>query len=165
MQTYELTQKILAVGPTYEVRMASSGAAAAEGDPLLTIRGKLFSATPSLSIANGDDGPALGTMKGNFTRTKFECLGDDDRLIGSLQFPMIALRKTFTLRAGDKEYQADGGIFVGEFVCKDEGGAVVMKISKQASLRDKFRIEADESIPQPLALLAAVAIDQRFFQE
>ena len=159
MQTYELTQKILAVGPAYEVRTEP------DGPQLLTIRGKLFSAVPSLSISSGEDGPVTGTMKGNFTRTKFECIDDGDRLIGSLQFPMIALRKSFTLRAGDKEYQADGGIFAGEFVCKDAEGAVVMKISKQASLRDKFRIEADESIPQPLALLAAVAIDQRFFQE
>ena len=78
---------------------------------------------------------------------------------------MIALKKTFTLKSGDKEYQADGGYLAGEFVCKDEQGAVVMKITKELALRDKFRIEADETIPAPLALLAAVAIDQRFFQE
>ena len=29
----------------------------------------------------------------------------------------------------------------------------------------EIRIEADESIPSSLALLAAVAVDQRFFQE
>jgi hypothetical protein len=40
-----------------------------------------------------------------------------------------------------------------------------MKITKQLSLRDKFRIESDGQIPMPLALLAAVAVDQRFFQE
>jgi hypothetical protein len=160
MQTYELTQKLLSVGPTYEVRQADTGAT----DPVVTIRGKLFSATPSLSMQQGSDGPVIGAMKGNFTRTKFEC-HEGDRLVGSLAFPMLALKKTFTLKNGDKEYQADGGYLAGEFVCKDERGDVVMKITKELSLRDKFRIEASESIPAPLALLAAVAIDQRFFQE
>jgi hypothetical protein len=160
MQTYELTQKLLSVGPTYEVRPADSGAT----DPVLTIRGKLFSATPSLSMQEGTDGPVVGAMKGNFTRTKFECR-EGDNLVGSLAFPLIALKKSFTLKSGEKEYTADGGYLAGEFVCKDEQGEVVMKITKQLALRDKFRIEAAETIPAPLALLAAVAIDQRFFQE
>jgi uncharacterized protein YxjI len=161
MQTFELTQKILSVGPTYEVRPVESTAS----DPLLTIRGKLFSATPSLSIAEGSDGPVVGSMKGNFTRTKFECT-EGDRVLGSIAFPMLALRKSFTLKANAKEYHADGGYLAGEFVCKDgDTGEVVMTIKKELSLRDKFRIEASETIPAPLALLAAVAVDQRFFQE
>ena len=164
MQTYELTQKLLAIGPTYEVRPVADTTTQATEEPMLTIRGKLFSATPSLSIAQGTEGPVLGAMKGNFTRTKFECT-EGDRLVGSISFPMLALRKSFTLRANDKEYTADGGYLAGEFVCKDDAGDVVMKITKQLSLRDKFRIEAAENIPAPLALLAAVAVDQRFFQE
>jgi uncharacterized protein YxjI len=165
MQTYELTQKILSIGATYEVRNAALPDAS-NCDPLLTIKGKLFSMSPSLSISQGGaDGPVIGAMKGNFARTKFECKGADDVVLGSLAFPMIALKKSFTLHANDKEYKADGGYLAGELVCKDPAGEVVLKITKQLALRDKFRIEADESIPAPLALLAAVAIDQRFFQE
>jgi uncharacterized protein YxjI len=160
MQTFELTQKLLSVGTTYEVRPGETP----DAQPVVTIRGKLFSATPSLALTQGTDGPVIGSMKGNFTRTKFECT-EGDKLVGSLSFPMLALRKSFTLRADDKEYQADGGYLAGEFVCKDDKGEVVMKITKQLSLRDRFRIETSETIPAPLALLAAVAIDQRFFQE
>jgi uncharacterized protein YxjI len=165
MQTFELTQKILSIGATYEVRDAAALSDTSSEVPLLTIRGKLFSATPSLSIAEGIDGPVIGAMKGNFTRTKFECKSADDAVIGSLTFPMLALKKSFTLHANDQEYKADGGYTAGEFVCKNGAGEVVLKITKQLALRDKFRIEAAESIPTSLALLAAVAIDQRFFQE
>lgn len=161
MHTYELTQKILAWGPTYEVRNTQS----ADVEPLCTIKGKLFSATPSLSINQGLEGPPVGAMKGNFARTKFECRGADDTLLGSVQFPLLALKKSFTLKTGDQEYQADGGYLAGEFVCKDAAGNVVLKITKELSLRDKFRIETNQAIPTPLALLAAVAVDQRFFQE
>jgi hypothetical protein len=87
------------------------------------------------------------------------------RLVGSVSFPMISLKKSFTLQTEGKKYEADGGYLAGELVCKDDSGHVVLKITKQLSLRDKFRIEADESIPSQLALLAAVAVDQRFFQE
>ena len=167
MQAYELTQKLLSVGPTYEVRNVPTpmGGVDETAPPMVTIKGKLLSATPMLFINEGVEGPGLGIMKGNFSRTKFECKTADDQLIGSLQFPMLALKKTFTLQAGTKEYKADGGYLAGEFVCKDDAGNVVMRISKQLALRDKFRIEADDSIPTPLALLAAVAVDQRFFQE
>lgn len=165
MHAYELTQKILTIGATYEVRDAAALADTSSEVPLLTIRGKLFSAVPSLSISEGTDGPVIGAMKGNFTRTKFECKTADETLIGSLTFPLLALKKSFTLFANDQEYKADGGYTAGEFVCKNGSGEVVLKITKQLSLRDKFRIEAAESIPAPLALLAAVAIDQRFFQE
>jgi uncharacterized protein YxjI len=168
MQTYELTQKILSIGPTYEVRNVAPqlGVADDNAPPVVTIKGKLLSATPMLSMNEGaGEGPAVGSMKGNFTRTKFECKTADDRLVGSIQFPMIALKKSFTLLTEGKEYKADGGYLAGEFVCKDDAGNVVMKITKQLSLRDKFRIEADDSIPSQLALLAAVAVDQRFFQD
>jgi len=167
MQAYELTQKILSLGPTYEVRQVatSMGVADESAPPMVTIKGKLLSATPMLFINEGVEGPGIGMMKGNFARTKFECKTANDELVGSLQFPMLALKKTFTLQAGGKEYKADGGYLAGEFVCKDDAGNIVMKITKQLALRDKFRIEADESLPTPLALLAAVAVDQRFFQE
>lgn len=165
MQTFELTQKILSVGATYEVRDAAGLSDSSNEVPMLTIRGKVLSATPSLTIVEGTDGPVIGAMKGNFTRTKFECKSADDTVIGSLTFPMLALKKTFTLHANDQEYKADGGYLAGEFVCKDGAGEVVLKITKQLALRDKFRIEAAPRIPTSLALLAAVAVDQRFFQE
>jgi uncharacterized protein YxjI len=162
MQTFELTQKILSLGPSYEVRPGDPGT---QADVAVTIRGKLFSATPQLAMVQGTDGPQQGLMKGNFTRTKFECFDQNAQLVGSLAFPLLALKKSFTLKAGDKEYKADGGWLGGEFTCKDDKGETVLVIKKELSLRDKFSIQASDDLPAQLALLAAVAIDQRFFQD
>ena len=83
METFELTQKILAIGNTYEVRQET------RDDVMVTIRGKILSMTPSLTMKEKDDGPATASMKGNFLRTKFECFGADGKLIGTLTFPTL----------------------------------------------------------------------------
>jgi uncharacterized protein YxjI len=159
METFELTQKLLSFGPAYEVRTNQ------QDDVMTTIRGKVLSATPQLAMHAGSDGPETASMKGNFMKTKFECFDAQKQKIGTLSFPMIALKKTFTLEVAGQEFKADGGYLAGEFKCIDAQGNVVMVISKQLSLRDKFAISNTGAIPHAIALLAAVAIDQRFFQE
>ena len=161
METFELTQKLLSFGPQYEVRDPMRGT----GDVVLTIKGKVLSATPQLTMVQGQDGPPAASMKGNFMKTKFECFDAHQEPLGTLAFPMIALKKGFTIRAGGQEFKADGGFLGGEFKCTDQSGNVVMTIAKQLSLRDKFAIKTSGALPRELALLAAVAIDQRFFQD
>jgi hypothetical protein len=78
---------------------------------------------------------------------------------------MFALKKTFTLETGGQQYKAEGGILAGEFTCKNAHGEVVLTITKQLAFKDKFAVETSGAIPTQVALLAAVAIDQRFFQE
>ena len=161
MESYELTQKILSWGPSYEVKNPLLPG----DDVLVTIKGKLLSASPKLTMVEGTDGAPAASMKGNFMKTKFECFDAGEKPIGTLSFPMLAFKKGFTLAANGQEYKADGGFLGGEFKCTDAGGNVVMTIAKQLSLRDKFAITTTGALPRELALLAAVAIDQRFFQE
>jgi uncharacterized protein YxjI len=161
METFELTQKLLSWGPQYEVRDTMQ----AGQDVLVTIKGKVLSATPKLTMVQGSEGPTAASMKGNFMKTKFECFDANDKPLGVLAFPMLALKKGFTISAGGQEFKADGGFLGGEFKCTDAQGNVVMTIAKQLSLRDKFAITTTGALPRELALLAAVAIDQRFFQE
>jgi uncharacterized protein YxjI len=157
METYEVVQKILSFGPQYEVRAADSP------EVLMTIQGKVLSMTPKLTMRDGER--EVATMQGNFMKTKFECFDAEKQPLGTLAFPLIALKKGFTLTVGDATIQADGGFLGGEFECKDANGHTVMKITKQLSLRDKFAVQTSGAVPRDVALLAAVAIDQKFFQD
>jgi uncharacterized protein YxjI len=159
METYEVTQKLLSFGPQYEVR------ADHQPDVIMTIKGKLLSATPKLTMVQGTEGAEVAAMNGNFLKTKFECYDANKQLLGVLAFPMFAFKKGFTLTVGDKEFKADGGFLGGEFKCVDAHGQTVMVIAKQLSLKDKFAVQSTGALPRDVALLAAVAIDQRFFQE
>ena len=160
METFELTRKLLSFGPQYDVRTAAAP------DVVSTIKGKVLSATPELAMHDGTaEGPQSASMKGNFMKTKFECFDKDAKPLGTLSFPMLALKKSFTLQTGGQEYKADGGYLGGEFTCKDAQGETVLTITKQLSLREKFAISTSGAIPRELALLAAVAIEQRLFEE
>jgi uncharacterized protein YxjI len=161
METFELTQKLLSFGPQYEVRDPMQ----AGQDVLVTIKGKVLSATPQLTMVQGSEGPTAASMKGNFLKTKFECFDAQNQPLGTLAFPMIQFKKGFTISSAGHEFKADGGFSGGEFKCTDASGNVVMTIAKQLSLRDKFAITTTGALPRELALLAAVAIDQRFFQD
>ena len=141
--------------------MKANGAGAVE----MTIKGKVLSATPKLTAISGAEGPEVASMAGNFMKTKFECFDAQKKLLGTLAFPMFAFKKGFTITVGDKEYKADGGFFGGEFKCTDAQGNVVMVIAKQLSLRDKFAVSTDGTLPRDVAIMSAIAIDQKFFQE
>lgn len=156
MQIYEVTQKILSLGPSYEVR------AAGEPAPIGTVNGKLLALTPKLTLLDAG-GREIAQMTANFTRTKFTVSGACDAV---LSFPLIALKKGFSLSVGPREYKADGGFFGGAFQVKDAAGNLAFEINKQLSLRDRFQVlvHADD-LPPPVVMMAAVAIDQKYFQE
>ena len=156
MQTYEVTQKILSIGPSYEVRVTGSDAV------VYTIRGKLLTFTPKLTLVEGEKGAEIAKLTANFTKTKFSVEGPQP---ATLSFPLIALKQRMTLQVGGREYVADGGFLAGAFRCADENGNVVFEILKELSLRDKFRVQIHAELPPIVILLAAVAIDQRYFQD
>ena len=156
MKAYELTQKILAIGPTYQVRAVGSDAV------LYTIRGKVLTLTPKLTLVQGDDGAEVAKLTANFTKTKFNVEGAHS---ATLSFPLLALKQRMALSVGGQEYTAEGGFLAGAFRCADASGNTVFEILKELSLRDKFRVQIHGDLPEIVILLAAVAIDQRYFQD
>ena len=157
METYEVVQKILSLGPQYEVRASD------RPEVLMTIQGKVLSTSPKLTMKEGER--EIATMQGNFMKTKFECFDADKQPLGTLAFPLIALKRGFTLTVGDAKLEADGGFLGGEIECTNDKGETVIKITKQLALRDKFAVQTTGAVPRDVALLAAVAIDQKFFQD
>src|SRR5262245_41014036 len=138
MQMYEVTQKILAIGPTYEIRAVGSDAV------LYTVRGKLLTFTPKLTLVEGEKGAEIAKLTANFTKTKFTVEGATP---ATLTFPLIALKQRMTLQIGGQEYAADGGFLAGAFRCADQAGNVVFEILKELSLRDKFRVQIHTDLP------------------
>jgi len=157
MVTYEVTQALLSVGTVYHVRKPR------EEDVLYTVRGVLMSATPKFRLVEGDDGKEVGTLTGNFIKTKYD-INDETKTIGSLVFPAVAFKKTLTLTVGDDVYEADGGVFRGVFQCKNTDGDVMIEIAKELSIRDTFSVKTNEAVPYQVGLLAAVAIHSRFYE-
>ncbi|MBS2018284.1 MAG: hypothetical protein JST00_35775 [Deltaproteobacteria bacterium] len=157
MVTYEVTQALLTVGTVYHVRKPR------EEQVLYTVRGVLMSATPKFRLVEGDDGKELGTLTGNFIKTKYD-INDETKTVGTLVFPAVAFKKTLTLTVGDEVFEADGGVFRGIFQCKRANGDVVLEIAKELSIRDTFSVKTDEAIPYQIGLLSAVAIHSRFYE-
>jgi uncharacterized protein YxjI len=168
MEAYEVTQKLLSFGPAYVVRRTDAGAAAtggAKADGSLTIQGKLLTTSPRLTLLDGDGRSEIASMRGNFAKTKFDCFDATKVLIATLAFPLFAIKKGFTITCAGKTYKADGGFRGGEFTCKSDAGDVVLTIRKQLSIRETFAVTSHGVLPRDVALMAAVAIDQKFFQD
>jgi uncharacterized protein YxjI len=160
MDVYELSQKFFSWGSTYEVRSRSS----ATTDVLYTIKGKVLSMTPSLAMFAGaaTDGQPTCTMKGNFLKTKFEALDSSGKTLGTLTFPTLTLKQVFTITTAGEDFKADGGFLGGQFTCNDAAGNPVLIIAKELSLTDRYSISTSGRLPLEVALLATVAIQQRF---
>lgn len=157
MTSYEVTQALLSVGTVYHVRKPR------EEDVLYTVRGVLMSATPKFRLVEGEDGQELGTLSGNFIKTRYE-ISDGSSVIASLVFPTIAFKKTLTLTIGEDVFEADGGVFRGVFQCKRASGEVVIEIRKELSIRDTFSVITSDAVPVPVGVLSAVAIHSRFYE-
>jgi len=158
MDQFEVTQALMSVGTVYHVRKPRTEAA------LYTVRGELMSTTPKFHLVEGDDGKKLADLTANFIKTKYEIHGEGGGLLGTLQFPAVAFKKTLTLTVGSDEYEADGGVFKGVFQCKKSDGTVVLEIAKELSIRDTFLVKVSEGMPREVALLSAVAIHSRFYE-
>jgi len=159
MKTYTLFQKILAIGDTYEVREGEAKEA------LFTVRGRIFTFAPNLSLAKGKDGAKTHQMKGNFWRTKFAITTESGGEVATIEFPFFAWKPSFTLAVNGNTYTATGTLFAWNFNCADNAGKSVFTIQKEFAFRDKFTVRIAESMTQEAALLAAIAIDQRYFQK
>jgi uncharacterized protein YxjI len=160
MKTYTLFQKILAIGDTYEVRQGEAK------DAVFTIKGKVLTFSPSLTLMRGDkDGEKTHQMKGNFIKTKFAITTTSGGEVGAITFPFFVWKPTFTLTMKGNSYTATGTLFAWNFTCTDSAGKTIFTIQKEFAFRDKFTVSIDESLEQEVALLAAVAIDQRYFQK
>jgi uncharacterized protein YxjI len=158
MKTFTITQKILTIGATYQVK--------AENDQIInTIKGKIFTMAPKLEMKAGTEGEIIKVLKGNLFKTNFTVETPEGNVEATIQFPFIALFKKFNLTIGDRVYNAKGSITAWNFTCMDENGTELFTISKEFAFRDKFTISVDESIPQDIIILVAVAVDQKFFTQ
>jgi uncharacterized protein YxjI len=158
MRAFEVTQAILTVGTVYHVRKPR------EEHVLYSVRGVLMSPVPKFRLVEGEAGEELGTLTGNFVKTRYEVGDNQSKILGSLAFPAVAFKKTLTLTVGDDVYEADGGVFRGVFQCKNAGGELVLEIAKELAVRDTFLVRTIESMPLPVVVLAAVAIHSRFYE-
>jgi uncharacterized protein YxjI len=158
METYDVTQVLMTVGSTYEVR--------APGDAkiVMTVKGSLMSPTPHFQLVMGQDGAELAMMTGNFIKTKYSIKSPTLGELGNLQFPAIAFKKTLVLTVGTRGFTADGGLMGGVFSCHDNDGKVGIEIKKTETFRDRFNVSVDATVPKEVAILAAVAIHSRFFE-
>jgi uncharacterized protein YxjI len=158
METFEVTQVIMTVGSTYQVRVPS------EEKVTMTVKGSLMSATPKFSLVTGSDGPEVASLAGNFIKTKFQMFGSDKKDLGSLSFPAIAFKKTLVLTVGGRGFTADGGLMGGTFRCIDNDGKVGIEIENKGGFRDRFQVKVQDDLPKEVGILAAVAIHSRFFE-
>jgi uncharacterized protein YxjI len=158
MKTYIITQKILALTATYEVRESK------DGPVLFTVRGRFFTFTPFLEMQKGKDGEKTHILKGNIWKTKFIVSSMQGSPVGDIQFPFFAIRKSFVMNVGGAQYKAQGTLFAWNFTAKDDAGKDIFSIQKEFAFRDKFTVSLDEKLPTEPVLLSAIAIDQRFFQ-
>jgi uncharacterized protein YxjI len=158
MDIYEISQVVMTVGSTYQVRVPPSD------DVVMTVKGSLMSSSPRFSLVQGADGPELGSLLGNFIKTKFQILDAEKKPIGNLLFPAIAFKKTLVLTVNGRGYTADGGIMGGSFACVDNEDQVALEISNKSRFVDRFLVDIKGAIPKEVGLLAAVAIHSRFFE-
>ena len=158
MKTYIVTQKILALSATYLVRETK------DGPVLFTVKGKIFTFSPYLEMMKGADGEKTHVLRGNFFKTKFFITTPDGGEVGDIQFPFFAFVKSFVMNLRGQQYKAKGGLFAWSFSAVDASGKEAFTIHKEFAFRDKFTVGLDEQLPMEPIVLAAIAIDQRFFQ-
>jgi uncharacterized protein YxjI len=158
MDIFEVSQVVMTIGSTYQVRIPPSE------DVVMTVKGSLMSSTPKFSLVQGADGAELGSLTGNFIKTKFQIMDAEKKNIGNLLFPAIAFKKTLVLTVNGRGYTADGGLMGGVFACVDNEDQVALEISNKSRFVDRFVIDIKGAIPKEVGLLAAVAIHSRFFE-
>lgn len=159
MKTFIVTQKILAIGDTYEVRETK------DSEPLFTVRGRILTFTPFLEMQKGKNGEKSHVLKGNVWKTRFFINDAQGNALGEIQFPFFAFSKSFTMNLGGQQYSAKGNFFAWNFTAKDVAGKDVFAIQKEIAFRDKFTVSIDENLPVEPVVLSAIAVDQRFFQQ
>ena len=158
MDRYELVEKLLRLGPSYEVR--SGGAVRYK------VKGSLLWEKPKLSLRDARSGEVLAVLRGNAVRTRFDVKDPSGRVLAKLSFPLLGLERRFEMEVGNVTFDAEGAFLGGDFACRGKGGGVVLAIKKKKlSLRNKLVIETSAAVSPEVAVLAAVAVDQKFFAD
>jgi len=153
MAEFEISQKLLSIGATYQVFKAG------DSEPAYTVKGKLLTLTPKLTMVEGSDGPVVAQMTGNLFKTTFTMTDNQGGVQAVLTFPFfVFLKKSFNLECGGQSYPAAGGFTGRSFEC----GAFT--VDKKLAFKDKFQLSVVEDFPPDVAILACVAIDQKFFE-
>ena len=161
LAAFSVVQKIFSIGSTYTVYENSQS-------PAFTVRGKLLTMTPKLEAREGDnkDGKVLSTVTGNFFKTNFVITDAAGTTLASIKFPLISFLKNFTITIGEKTYKTKAGILSARFSCKDEAGQDIFTIVKELAFRDKFMINVEDTkVNKLVGVMAAIVIDQKFFQK
>jgi hypothetical protein len=156
--TFEITQRLNALATIYDVRKGG------EGDPSMTVKGTFATATPKFDLFDNKDTKTIASLKGNVVKTRFQILSDKGAELATLNFAAVSLTKSLTMAIGGKGYHAKAGLLGGTFDCADNDGNIVLSITKEEGLRDKFKVELKGEISSEVALLAAVAIHSRFYE-
>jgi len=163
MDRYEVVQRLAAVATTYDVRTPGA-------EPvLLVVRGAPMSLTPKFVITDSGEEKELASLEGNFNKTEFHVRDAEKKEVASVTFPSIALKKTLSLKVGEKTFTADAGVLALEydFKCQDEKGNVAIEVKKREGLthvRDRFVVEHGPDMPREVAVLITVAIHSRYFE-
>lgn len=164
----ELTQRLLSVGDTYEVRTPGAS------DVQMTVRGKVLTLAPKLVMVKGDSDDELGTLTGNALNTSFT-IHLAGEAAASVTFPAVSLHSRLTLKTGGHEISAEASMFEKRFACKDEAGTTVLEVEalplkaweEGAPLGHgaKFAIRIPDGglLSPELAVLVGVAIHERYF--
>src|SRR5438309_2270852 len=124
MSQFVVTQRFMSLATNYDVTAPGSE------QVLFTIKGTLMSPTPLFSLVEGASEKVLASLHGNFAKTQFHVVSADGKQLAHVDFPAIALKKKLSLKIGDREFTADGGVFSGVFQCKDTSGNTAIEISK-----------------------------------
>jgi uncharacterized protein YxjI len=156
MQAFQVTRRLLSFGPQYDV--------VGEDGRHVVVRGRVLSFTPKLTMTAGEGGHELCTIEGNLLKTRYGCKLDG-RPVAALGFKMISFEKTFTLTIGGRECRAEGDVPAFDFKLSDEHGGPLMAVRKQWSLRDRFQVYVADGMPWQVAVMAAVAVDQKYVSE
>ena len=160
MRQLEIVQKIFAFGATYQVFESGSDIA------VKTVKGKVFAFTPNLVMVEGDDGARSGSLTGNFFRTEFTIRDVSGTETASVTFPFLSFKKRFTLSVGARTYTAAGGFTGLTFTVNDERGELAFSVDKELfAIRDRFSLRVADTFDVDTAVLAIVAVDQKYFQQ
>ncbi len=160
---YEVTQRLMALATTYDVREAGADAVVYE------VHGAFTSPKPKFSLTDVKDKKEIASLAGNFNKTRFHVADADGKELASVEFPSIAIKKKLVLLLGDKTYSADAGILsrMYDFKCADAAGDVAVQIKKgegPTKVRDHFVVEPGPNTPMEVAILLAIAIHSRYFE-
>ncbi|MBN2738442.1 MAG: hypothetical protein JXR70_15790 [Spirochaetales bacterium] len=159
MKTFKITQKTFELNDDYIISQSKNAEIA------YVIKGK-FAFPPEWEMREGlGQGLAFKKVTSNLLKTRFKVFDNEKKAVALIEFPLMSLIKHFTLYMGNKKYNAQGGFSAWDFQCRDQEGREVFTVSKENTLSDRFTVDIQEQMPEDIALITAVAIDQKYFSQ